>query len=397
MRVAIVSDWYLPRLGGIELYLADLTARLAAAGHGIEVLTPVPGPDRLGDTPIHRLAPADGYRFPPAGHAANFPDLLYTVELLAGPARPSPLARLRQVLASGGYDLAHIHLGNTPFAYLAVRAAMALGLPVVATFHSVLGSAERPVAALAARMLDCAGWPQRVELTAVSTAAARARAAMFGMAPFAILPNGVDARLWDEVRRQRVAGKAGSAPRPLEFVSTLRLHSRKRPQLLIEAMAALRHHLPADRRARLKIAGDGPLRGSLARRIARLGLSDRIELLGQVPRPRIAELLAEADLFLMPSRLESFGIAALEARIAGVPVLALRQSGAADFLTADRDSLLAANDRDFISALICFAADASLRQRLTAGSSEPLTGYSWADVVARCEAAYRDAIARMSR
>jgi glycosyltransferase involved in cell wall biosynthesis len=396
MRVAMVSDWYLPRLGGIELYLADLTTRLAAAGHGIEVLTPVPGPDRLGDIPIHRLAPAGGYRFPPAGQAANFPDLLYTVELLAGPARPSALARLRQALAGGGYDLAHIHLGNTPFAYLAVRAAMALGLPVVATFHSVLGGAERPVAALAARLLDCAGWPQRVELTAVSTVAASARAVMFGMAPFAILPNGVDARLWDEIRRQRIAGKAGSAPRPLEFVATLRLHSRKRPQLLIDAMAELRRHLPADLRVRLRIAGDGPLRDSLARRIARLGVGDRIELLGQVPRQRVAELLSEADLFLMPSRLESFGIAALEARIAGVPVLALRQSGAVDFLAADRDSLLAANDREFIAALIRFAGDAPLRQRLVAGSSEPLTGYAWADVVARCEAAYRRALVRSS-
>lgn len=397
MRVAIVSDWYLPRLGGIELYLADLTARLAAAGHAVEVLTPVPGPDRIGDVPIHRFVPAGGYRFPPAAHAANFPDLLYLLELLFGPARPTALARLRQALASGGYDLAHIHPGNTPFSYLAVRAAMALGLPVVATFHSVLGRAERPVAAVAARLLDCPSWPPRVELTAVSTVAAAARGAMFGAAPFAILPNGVDTRLWDEVRRQRATRATGSAPRPLEFVSTLRLHPRKRPQLLIDAMAELHRHLAPDRRARLRIAGDGPLRDSLTRRVARLGLGDRIELLGQVPRQRVADLLAEADLFLMPSRLESFGIAALEARIAGVPVLALRQSGTSDFLAADRDSLLAADDRGFVDALLRFAGEAPLRQRLAAGSREPLPGYAWEDVVARCEAAYRDAIARLRR
>jgi glycosyltransferase involved in cell wall biosynthesis len=162
-------------------------------------------------------------------------------------------------------------------------------------------------------------------------------------------------------------------------------------------MAELHRHLAPDRRARLRIAGDGPLRDSLTRRVARLGLGDRIELLGQVPRQRVADLLAEADLFLMPSRLESFGIAALEARIAGVPVLALRQSGTSDFLAADRDSLLAADDRGFVDALLRFAGEAPLRQRLAAGSREPLPGYAWEDVVARCEAAYRDAIARLRR
>ena len=66
MRVALLSDWYLPRRGGIELHLADLAARLAARGHQVDVITATPAP---GPGPPPACAPLVGVS--PVGSASG--------------------------------------------------------------------------------------------------------------------------------------------------------------------------------------------------------------------------------------------------------------------------------------------------------------------------------------
>ena len=396
MRVAVISDWYLPRLGGIELYLAELVQKLVSDGVDLEVLTPVPGLEAINGVSIRRLcdneAPNGGYRFPPSRHASNGPDFLYLLELFFGSQRPRPLRRLKFALLTGGYDVVHIHLGNTPFSYLAVNLCRDLGLPVLATFHSVLGSSERRVAAIAGRLLHTADWPATVKLTSVSRFAAAARTPLFGAAPLDVMPNGVDTDLWQAVRAHRAKrrAEAGRSPR-IELFAAMRLHSRKRPMQLLDAMVELQRIQPGTS-VRLRIAGDGPLRGRLERRIAMFGLTGIVETYGQLGRSNIAAMMAETDLFLMPSRLESFGIAALEARISGVPVLAFRESGMRDFLQPDADSLLVSNDAGFAAALARFCADPALRAQLDSGAALPLAGYGWNDLVRNCRAAYAEAL-----
>jgi glycosyltransferase involved in cell wall biosynthesis len=207
---------------------------------------------------------------------------------------------------------------------------------------------------------------------------------MFGAAPFTILPNAIDTAYWEAIRarHQPPGGR-------IEIVAALRLHPRKRPLLLLDALRTL----PQGLDIHLSIAGEGPLRASLEQRIAADGLGARVTLCGQQSRSALADLLARADLFAMPTRHESFGIAGLEARTAGVPVLAMQSAGARDFLTPGLDSLLAADDRAFTAALHRFATDSGLRAQLAQGAAAPLPGYDWADVVARCRRHYAEAIA----
>ena len=389
LRVALVSDWYLPRLGGLELFLNDLAIRLGDGGFIPEVLTPIPGPTELNGVIVHRLcdyaAPNGGYRFPPSPHAANFTDMLYLGDLFFGRHRPSALEQLKAHLTGGGYDVVHVHLGNTPFAYLAVNMCIKLGLPAVATFHSLLSGPERPLAWLAAKALGCANWSHHIELTAVSGVAAEMRSIMVGNAPFGILHNAIDTDWW-----RRAGRDAAAMGQRIELAAALRLHPRKRPMLLLDAMAKLKElNLPA----RLRIAGTGPLLGDITKRIERLGLGNSIELCGQLSREGLASLFAGSDLFLAPTRLESFGLAALEARAAGLPVLGMRQSGVRDFLKDGVDSLLADSDAAFVNDVARFASDATLRQTLAAGSQVPLSGYSWHDLIKACGESYNRAIA----
>src|SRR5258706_6293509 len=79
------------------------------------------------------------------------------------------------------------------------------------------------------------------------------------------------------------------------------------------------------RPARLVLVGDGPERPKAEEEARRLGVAGKVAFLGE--RAEIEPLLAAADLFLLPSESESFGLAALEAMACGVPVLATRTGG----------------------------------------------------------------------
>jgi glycosyltransferase involved in cell wall biosynthesis len=94
-----------------------------------------------------------------------------------------------------------------------------------------------------------------------------------------------------------------------------RLATQKNQAVLIEALAMLPSF-------RLVVAGDGPLRDELESLAVSAGVADRLHLLGSVDRQGVADLLGAADLFVFPSRWETFGLAAVEAAVAGLPIVA---------------------------------------------------------------------------
>ncbi|MGL5862371.1 MAG: glycosyltransferase, partial [Phycicoccus sp.] len=179
MRVAILSDCYPPRLGGIESQVRDLARHLTAAGHEVEVFTATAGQHgERGGTRVleHGLT-------------------VHRMAMRAGPpVNPLAAPEVRRRLRRGRFDVAHAHLGVvSPFATDLVRVAVGEGLPVVATFHCVL---DRSVPVFrAARYL--ASWARRgVALDAVSRMAAARVSAAAGGAPVEVLGNGIDADWW---------------------------------------------------------------------------------------------------------------------------------------------------------------------------------------------------------
>src|SRR6185437_13569019 len=160
--------------------------------------------------------------------------------------------------------------------------------------------------------LGAAAW--RARYTAVSERVARDVRPFAGEATVTVLPNGVDDAFW------RVE-PTPHASEQLELITVMRLNAKKRPLALVR--------LPRDARIRLRIVGDGPLAPALARAVSRAGLERVIELCGTRTRAEIRTMFAESDLFVLPTVRESFGLAALEARCAGLPVVAMAASGVA--------------------------------------------------------------------
>jgi glycosyltransferase involved in cell wall biosynthesis len=223
-------------------------------------------------------------------------------------------------------------------------------------------------------------WP--VLFSAVSgTVAAEART-LLGGRPVHVLPNGVDARHW---MVERVVAPAGE----LRLVSVMRLNARKRGAALLGAVARAQRVLGKGVRLRLRLVGEGPQGPRLRRLAAALGVAEAVTFEGFLPREGVRAALASADAFVLASRLESFGIAALEARAAGVPVLALARGGVKEFVRHGRDGLIAQGDRELAHNMVRLGREPELLEALTRGAAERPVPFSWEEARERHLAAYR--------
>jgi glycosyltransferase involved in cell wall biosynthesis len=385
VKIALLSDCYLPRLGGIEVQVHDLAARLTGRGHEVVVFTATPGSlgerggfvDRVDGVEVHRLA------------------LRLPFELPVNPLAPR---LLRRRLVEGGFDVAHVHMGVvSPFAVDCARVTTGLGLPTAMTWHCMLGHLG-PVLRAAGYVR---GWASRgVAMSAVSAVAAEPLQRVVGRdAVVSVLSNGIDLDRWapppplpplpgDERPRASTEGSEG-----VKVVSAMRLAARKRPLPLLRTMARVRELVPADTRISLEIFGDGPDRGRLERFVAAHDMSGWVSLPGRVARDELRERYAHADIFVAPAPLESFGIAALEARTVGLPVVGRWGSGVQEFVKDGRNGFLAKDDEAMAGLLARLVTDDELRGSMTAYNRDTPPEQSWDRILDGAEAEYRRAIA----
>lgn len=348
-RVAHVTDVFLPRLGGIETHVDDLVRHQQASGLDAEVLTPTPG---TGTDPA------------------------WVRRVRAGEAR-------RLV---GEYDVVHVHVSMvSPFGIAVARAAMAAGVPTLITVHSMWAGAG--VVLRLAALASLRRWP--VAWSAVSDAAAEAFRRSLRGVEVAVLPNAIDVATW------RPDDAAPDPDGPLTVVSVMRLAPRKRPLQLLRMFEQVRELTPGHD-VRLVVVGDGRLRPAMERAVRRRGLSDQVRITGRLPREDVLDELRAASLYVAPAPKESFGLAALEARCAGLPVVASRRSGVGEFVRDRQDGLLVADDTEMAVAIAELVVDTELRDRITTHNRRVVPRLDWTDALERTSGLYAAAVARVA-
>lgn len=370
MRVALVCDWFLPRQGGIELHLRDLALALRRLGVDARVVTTTRGPEVVDDVPVHRvpgpLAPGAGFAF-----------------------TPGALARVGEVIRREGFDVVHAHASViSPVAYAGALAGAREGLPSVVTFHSMLHRSSFLLGASEALF----GWSrERILLSAVSSVVAAQAARWIPGAGVCVLPNGIDVPWWRE-------GVSVSKPDDeIVFVSAMRLSRKKRPERLVRAFASAVRFNAGTPAMRLVVAGGGPERGSLRRLADSLGVGAMIDLPGQLSRDELRALYARSHVFVLPSERESFGIAALEARAAGLPVIAMLAGGARDFIVRGVDGILVRDEQEMARAISRLAIESPFRAYVAAHNRAVPPVFDWPDVAALHLKYYGEAAALRDR
>lgn len=383
VRILHVSDCYLPRLGGIETQVQHLAQRQVAAGHEVDVLTATPKARH--DRTAHEVL--DGVSVLRASA-----DLPY--ELPLHPRAGAQVAAALRRAGHGGrsYDVAHVHTGVvSQFAYAALPVLVRARTPVVITVHSMWGPA-RPAFALADRLIHWSRWP--VVFSAVSEVAAAPLRRVAGRgADVRVIPNGIDVAEW---RLDPSELTPRSAADEVVLAAVMRLAPRKRGLALLRTLRAVRALVPRETRLRAVIVGEGPQRAAMERYLRRAAMTGWVELPGRWDREAIRALYRRADVFVSAANLESFGIAALEARTAGVPVLAKASTGAGEFLTDGVDGVLVDDDAALTAALAALVVDPAGRAAMAAQARSTPPPTTWEQVLRRCDEAYAAARSRVA-
>lgn len=348
MRILHLTDYFSPGLGGIETHVAGLAAQQAAAGHEVTVSTPAP---RVVDGKSHV---DDG---------------------------PVTVRRVRSALDGAGvetstFDVVHAHVSAiSTFAAPLAAAAARRGLPTIVTVHSLWGGLG-PLPTIALDLATLRRAP--VVWTAVSRVAAEQVAARLppGRAVH-VLPNAVSV----DARAETPAEVEG-----MSVVSTMRLARRKRPLPLLDMFAAL--HASSDVPVRLTLVGDGAQRDAVERRARRLGLAEQVSVTGRVEPGHVLRLLGRSDVYVAPAVLESFGLAALEARCVGLPVVGRLGTGLADFVEHGVNGLLCDSDDAIVTALRRLAEHPELRRRMSEHNRTTGSEMTWAHTLERHDLVY---------
>lgn len=338
MKVVMVTDSFKPKIGGIESVLYDM-AKVMSRYHEVYVIT-------SSRTTRSTYVYEDGLGYVTIRlKSRRFNYNGVTLNLSTGVA-------LYKLLRSLDPDVIH---GHGTFSTLSITGALMgsrmFKAPSLVTAHSFIGRDTPPYVVrsleLALRGVDM--------VTAVSKAVAIDVVRRLKPCRVAVTYNCLLADEW--VRREGEAMELDGDP---VISSVTRLTHRKNPLVLVKIAEALAREAP---KARLYIAGDGPLRRPLESKVKARGLRN-IVFLGVLPRNDVKRLLWSSDVFVLPSRVEAFGISALEAMASRVPVVAFRSGGIPEVVVDGVTGLLAGSEDDLARLTVNLALDRGLSEKL---------------------------------
>jgi len=358
-------------------HIEALRHELVVAGHEAQVFAPM-DPDDWVNARLHRGAEPQRREIPdwmtPLGRTIGFP-----MNGSVSSCTPSPFAaiKLRDELASGRFDVVHLHEPIAPA--LCWDTLMSCELPMVGTFHCYsTNQITNNVGVLAGARMRLNRLGVRI---AVSEAAAWTGERFFG-GQYRVIPNGVDVP--EFLPSNRFARTDG----PLQIAYVGQAVARKGLPILLRAFEALREHVPAE----LTIVGAN------AEEVEPLLLDEGrgITVLGRVDDAERTSVLRRTDLLCAPGLGgESFGMVLTEAFAQGTPVVASDIAGYSDVVNDGHDGVLvpSGDATALAETLRALALDPQRRAKLAAGAADSAQKYAWPHVAASVAEAYEDAIA----
>lgn len=361
-KVALISDWYLPRVGGLELHIRDLARELTARGHEAHVICSTPGAnDKIGFE-VKRL------------NVGLLP-FLQTIRSF------SAIDKLEELIRSEKYDIIHAHTALSPLALGAVYVARKLGIPSLLTEHSVLLGAGNLALRSLDRVCGWSTWP--TVLTAVSSFVADELREVTGRTDIQVLLNATRTEDWSLARNEE-----------LRVTSVMRFTKRKRPLDIVRMIPRIHARLPEELRPKFTIIGDGPERQRVEREAERLGVASHLELPGWKSRQEIQQILARSAVFAVPSEKEALSIVAIEARAAGLPVVARSRNGVREVIEHGVHGLLAKDTDAFVDHIVRLMREPGLRAQMSARARIGLECFGWDQAIERHMRVYELAVQR---
>ena len=356
MKIALVSPYDFASFGGVTEHITHLASELQRRGHEVHIMAPA-SRSAFGNSPVpfHRL-----------GTPVAVPANGSVARISMGPRLSS---EVKQILASGAFDIIHLHEPMLPALPLAVlRASRATN---IGTFHAYRRS---NFAYFYGKPILRYFFGKLHGRIAVSGAAREFVAEHFP-GSYQVIPNGIDFAHFSKPQPP-IEGLDDGRPNIL-FVG--RLEKRKGLSHLLRAWGQVRNAVPD---ARLVVVGAGSALKHYQRFVQGRGTDD-IVFTGRVPAADLPRYYQSACIFCAPSTgQESFGIVLLEAMSAGAPIVTTSIPGYREVVTDEQEALLVPpKDADALAtALIRLLKDPDLRARLGTAGRRAAARYDWARV-----------------
>lgn len=354
MRYAIVTETYPPEINGVALTVHSLEQGLRSRGHTISVIRP---------RQARHSQPAPHERLLPGLKLPRYPGLRFG------------LPATRKLIS-----LWHLHRPDAiyvategPLGWSALRAARALRIPAATGLHTRFDRYMRDYGVpllepMALRWMR--HFHNSANATLVPTVALHDELKAMGFLHPLRLPRAVDGALFNPSRRDAgLRASWGLGTEDLAVIHLGRIAPEKNLGLAVRAFREIQRRCPT---ARFVWVGDGPAREQLQK--------DNPDFVycGVQRDEALARHFASSDLFLFPSRSETYGNVTLEAMASGVPTVAFDYGAARECLRDGEHGAAVANDSaegddDFVRAAVRIAADASLRTQMRLAARDAIS------------------------
>lgn len=374
MRIVLLSSAYAPSIGGVEVLTHRLAVNLRLAGHQVEVWTAcsadddLPRSDTIDDVPVRRFVFAA-----PRLHLGS---------TLRWPATArATYNRMRRAVREFEPDVLNVQCFSGNGAY-ATALSFSTKIPLVVTLHgeTVMDDHDIYEHSSFLRMALRLGLRQASWVTGCSQFTLD-DALRFGLDPAKseVIFNGID--------EHEATPKPVQVPFDRYVLGLGRFVHKKGFDLLVEGFARVSGDAQA---LGLVLVGQGAARAAVEQQVERLGLRDRVHFTGALDRGQVAAVMSGAEVFVMPSRVEPFGIVALEAWRAGTPVVVSSSGGASEFVRDQADGYVVdPTDTDALAAALRqLIASPDLRRQFAAAGRRRVSEFSWDRQTARYESVY---------
>jgi 1,4-alpha-glucan branching enzyme len=371
--VLMLSWEYPPQImGGLARHIDDLSQSLLNRGQAVSILTSqhvsTPVFEMNGNICVYRVAP-----YQKAGEEIDFHDWVVQLNLVF-------FNLAQKIIPNNPYTILHAHDWLVGAAALAMRRAW--HLPLVATIHATehgrnggifsplqhkIHRQEKYLVEQADRVICCSKYMANEIVQLFSIPAEKVRVVQNG-----VVPENIIAEPFKGLQRQLYANDE-------EFIIFFvgRLVKEKGVEVLLEALPYVFEAVP---NTKAIISGKGPMLEELAAQAKERGIADKVMFTGFISDIERNRLFATADVAVFPSFYEPFGIVALEAMAAGVPVVVSDVGGMGEVVEYEKDGLKIppGNAKELAEAVVSLLSDRALRERLEKeGRLKAATVYSW--------------------
>jgi glycosyltransferase involved in cell wall biosynthesis len=306
LKIVQICPRYSPDIGGVETHVKEISERLVKAGHDVEVITTDPM-GKLSKQEIINGVKVIRFRSFAPGNAYYFAPQIYTY------------------LKKHDYDVIHAHSYHAFPAFFASLGRHDGKFVFTPHYHRHGHTVFRDLLHKPYRLLGKLIFSRADSVICVSEYEKRLVESDFEVAAKTVkIPNGINLKEFKDLRQpEKNSNRKTGGEKILLYVG--RLEEYKGVQYIIQSLSELQNF-------RLRIVGKGPYEDELRDMVKSFGVEGRIEWLKDLSRKELLECYADADIFLMLSSHEAYGITVAEALAAGIPCIVAKGSALEEFV-----------------------------------------------------------------